>query len=265
MLDEAGFLAWAERLGFDERARGLVAEIRCAPPSRRVRGGARNVTGFYPSRKMGCTVQFESHRVELAAVYAMEHDPAVLEYYDQPPAIKLLYRSPKGRSLGVVHTPDFFVLRVDGAGWEEWKAEEALLRLSASSPNRYVRDPDGGWRCPPGEAYASDYGLGYSLRSSSSIDWVLQRNLCFLEDYLRTKLEPAPEPREEISAAVFAVPGVTLADLLAGVRVASADDVFAAIARGDLYVDLSAAPLTEPSRVRVFRDRALVIARRALG
>lgn len=68
MLDEAGFRDWAERVGLEERARALIASIRSAPPSRRVRGGARNVTGFYPSRKMGCTVQFESHRDELAVV-----------------------------------------------------------------------------------------------------------------------------------------------------------------------------------------------------
>ena len=38
---------------------------------------------------MGVTIQFESHRVELAEIYEMEHDADVLEYYDQPPPIKL--------------------------------------------------------------------------------------------------------------------------------------------------------------------------------
>jgi hypothetical protein len=31
---------------------------------------------------MGVTIQFESHRVELAFIYEMEHDADVLEYYD---------------------------------------------------------------------------------------------------------------------------------------------------------------------------------------
>ena len=39
----------------------------------------------YPSRKMGVTIQFEDHRVELAGIYEMEHDATVLEYFDQPP------------------------------------------------------------------------------------------------------------------------------------------------------------------------------------
>jgi putative transposase len=36
---------------------------------------------------MGMAIHVESHRVELAAIYLMEHDPAVLEYYDQPPPL----------------------------------------------------------------------------------------------------------------------------------------------------------------------------------
>ena len=41
---------------------------------------------------MGVTIQFESHRVELAAIYELEHDQDVVEYYDQPPTFKLDYR-----------------------------------------------------------------------------------------------------------------------------------------------------------------------------
>jgi hypothetical protein len=44
---------------------------------------------------MGVTIQFESHRVELAAIYEMEHDREVLEHYDQPPPIRLEYESAK--------------------------------------------------------------------------------------------------------------------------------------------------------------------------
>jgi len=65
---------------------------------------------------MGKTMQFESHRVELAAIYEMEHDADVLEYYDQPPPLKLQYRSSSGRQLGVIHTPDFFLIRSARAG-----------------------------------------------------------------------------------------------------------------------------------------------------
>jgi putative transposase len=64
---------------------------------------------------MGLTVQFESHRVELPLVYEMEHDPGVLEFYDQPPSIPLAYHATNGRRFSVMHTPDYFVLRRDSA------------------------------------------------------------------------------------------------------------------------------------------------------
>jgi putative transposase len=51
-------------------------------------------------------------------------------------------------------------------------------------PHRYSRDTVGRWRCPPGERFAEPFGLFYRLRSSAEIDWVLQRNLRFLQDYV---------------------------------------------------------------------------------
>jgi putative transposase len=119
MLNPSELKAWCCRLNLNEPAQKLIDQIRSSDPARRVGGGRSNVSGLYPSRKMGVTIQFESHRVELAAIYAMEHDPLTLEFYDQPPSIVLDYNSAKGKRLSVRHTPDFFVLRQDFAGWEE--------------------------------------------------------------------------------------------------------------------------------------------------
>jgi putative transposase len=136
MLNENELAAWYERLNFSEPARTVIDRVRCSDPARRVGGGRSNVSGFYPSRKMGVTIQFESHRVELAAIFEMEHDPLTLEFYDQPQAITLDYNSASGRRQVVRHTPDFFVLRQGAAGWEEWKTEDELSRLAEHSPNR---------------------------------------------------------------------------------------------------------------------------------
>src|SRR5438034_6124756 len=111
MLSPEAFEAWCERTKVSVHARSLIDRIRSSPPSRRVGGGRSNVSGRYPSQKMGVTIQFESHRVELAGIYEMEHDAEVLEYFDQPPAIPLAYESPNGRPMSVRHTPDFFVIR----------------------------------------------------------------------------------------------------------------------------------------------------------
>ena len=85
MLSECELTAWCRRLNLNEQARTLIDKIRSSEPARRVNGNRSNVSGLYPSRKMGVSIQFESHRVELAAIYEMEHDPLTLEFYDQPP------------------------------------------------------------------------------------------------------------------------------------------------------------------------------------
>src|SRR5215831_5378541 len=157
MISPEDLLLWSRRLGLSEASRAVIDRIRSAPPSRRVGGGRSNVGGRYPSRKMGVTIQFESHWVELAGIHEMEHDAAVLEYFDQPPPIKLEYESATGKRLGVIHTPDFFVIRETKAGWEEWKTEEDLRRLGERNPNRYCAGESGRWCCPPGAARGASW------------------------------------------------------------------------------------------------------------
>jgi transposase InsO family protein len=211
---------------------------------------------------MGVTIQFESHRVELAAVYELEHNRDVLEYWDQPNSIKLDYESAHGRHLGVLHTPDYFVIRRTEAGWEECKTEEDLRRLAERNANRYFHDDNGRWRCPPGEAYAHDLDLYYRVRSSRDINWVFQRNIQFLEDYLRADSSgPTTAVRENVLAFVSASPGITLSDLFeASEKVADRDAAYWMIALGELHVDLAVAALVEPEKVRVYPHKPAVCA-----
>jgi putative transposase len=119
----------------------------------------------------------------IEAIYTMEHDPTVLEYYDQPTTVPLRYRSKSGRQLTVAHTPDFLVLMHDGVWLEEWKKEETLQQLTRAQPHRYVRDEHGQWCCPPGEEAAATLGLRYRVRSSVELAPEAVRNLIFLDDY----------------------------------------------------------------------------------
>ena len=115
MLSENDFQQWCDRLQISDAAKKEIQLIRSSEPSRRVGGGKRNVSGRYSSQKMGVTIQFESHKVELPFIYQLEHDDDVLEYYDQPPSFKLSYQSSSGKNLGFYYTSDFFVIRNDSA------------------------------------------------------------------------------------------------------------------------------------------------------
>ncbi len=257
MLTENQLLTWFASVGASEEARSIIARVRSSDPARRVGGGKRNVAGRYPSRKMRVTIQFESHRVELAAIYELEHDRDVLEYYDQPPTFKLDYLSATGRHLGILHTADFFVIRQKTAGWEECKTAEELVQLAQRSENRYQSVDGGGWRCPPGEAHAQPLGLYYRVRSSGDINWVFQRNIQFLEDYLRGEVTVASTAREAVIARVGARSGLPLQDLFENVAgIATRDDIHALIAVGEIHVNLCGKSLTEPGTVLVFRNEA---------
>lgn len=240
-------------LEINENGKKLIENIRKSPPSRAVGGGRSNVTGRYPSQKMGVTIQFESHRVELAAIYRMEYDDSVLEYYDQPPPIKLNYASRNGRNIGVMTTPDFFVIERDAIAWEEWKTEKDLLKLSMKSPNRYIRTDNGVWVCPPGEGYAKQYGLQYRLRSSDEICWEFQRNVMFLEDYiLHADHTVDNEAKRLITSLVGQEPGILLSELLANKTNYTSDDIYYLLAQKHLYFAINKHVLAEPGTVKIF-------------
>jgi transposase InsO family protein len=257
MLNEDACTVWMRRLGLPAAACQLIATIRATPPSRRVRSGTGNVPCRFPSAKMGHVIQAESHTVELPFVYAAERDPDVLEYWDQPGKIRLAYRSATGRPI-VGHTPDFFELRHDSAGWVECKPEDRLWALTRQAPHRYCRTTEGQWRCPPGEAYAAQYDLTYRIFSSAAINAAAQRNWLFLADYLRADC-PAVDTQQRalVCSVVEREPGLTLAQLYERVRpLVGSDAINTLVATAGIYVDLQAGVLAEPETVAVFRDAA---------
>ena len=84
-----------------------LSTIRGSEAVRRVTSRANNVSGAYPSRKMGVTIQFESQNPELWAIVAMDRDESVLEFFEQPDTFKLRYLDKSGKKMqGHYYTPD---------------------------------------------------------------------------------------------------------------------------------------------------------------
>lgn len=258
MLDVKSFDNWCQSLGLDQTTRSVIERVRSSPPSRRVQSGRGNVSGNYPSRKMGVTIQFESHRNELARIYELEHDPDVLEYYDQPPSFELDYLSKTGRRNRHQYTSDFFVIRRDSTGWKECKTEDELKQLAENSPNRYQCGEDNQWRCPPAEAYAHPLGLYFRVWSSAEINWVFQQNFIWLEDYL---CADSLTVNEAASAAILALvranEGISLLDLLQQAESLDADDIYTLVATKQIYIDLMAKRLANSDRVQVFSNQEI--------
>ena len=83
-----------------------------------------------------------------------------------------------------------------------------------------------------------------------------QRNIQFLEDYLRSDWPIRPEAQKHVRALVTASPGIRLSEIFRETGdVMTRDDLFAMIAIGTLDIDLSSAPLTEPDKIHLHLNR----------
>jgi putative transposase len=238
-----------------DEGRRLIRTIRTSEPSRRTRSGPKNVACRYPSKKMGVTIQAESHTNELAALYEWDHDEVTQEFYDQPPSIKLSYRAKNGRMVYPLHTPDYFVISQEWIGWVECKTEEQLLKLAETQPARYQQDGEGNWRCPPGEMYAEQFGLGYRVRSSRENEWILLRNLTFLSDYMDADCPDPTDEQRRFAAELFrSRPWMPLIDLVRADARLPSDAVYKLIVDGDLYFPMRSQPLAELEYAIIYRD-----------
>lgn len=249
------FEIWLAKSGIPDEGKRVIKQIRGSQPVRSVAGGKSNVIGFFPSEKMSFTRQFESHTLELAIIKEYEFSDDVLEYYDQPGPIQIEYSGKSGRKVTTYTTPDFFVIRRNmTAGWEECKKTSELESFAQKS-NRFTLE-DGKWRSPSSEKYAERYGLYFQVRSSDEINWVWQRNIDYLSDYLQDS-SPVCEPHIALvaSALIGYKQGMFLSELLYHTQLFSPDDIYSLIARGEIYVDLNKYAIVEQERTRVYTDK----------
>ena len=255
MLDEISLDNLCSTLGLPGIAKPFIQNIRTSEPSRSVQGRKSNVIARYPSKKTGKTIQAESHKVELAAIYEMEYDDDVLEYYDQPPPIPLNCADAKGRNRGFMHTPDFFAIKKEACGYYELKPEQELERLHQKNPNRYTKDEGGNWICPPGIEFAKKYGLFYEVWSDKEFNWAYQQNIIFLEDYLRREFVVAEDAKARILGFFSDKAYYTFKELLDAHRENTADDILAMIVAGDLFVDLHNSHLADQEKTLIFKNK----------
>ncbi|GGE81300.1 TnsA endonuclease N-terminal domain-containing protein [Priestia taiwanensis] len=233
--------------GLEDKTIAYIKRIRDSEPARRVRSNGQNVVGTYPSKKMGLSIQFESKTLELPAIFEKEHDKSVQEYYDQPPSFKISYQINE-RNRAHLYTADFFVISEDWIGWEEWKTEDEIIKLSIQYPERYQLDEKGLWRCPPAEQYAENYGLSFRVKISKDLNMNYVRNIKFLEDYLlKGNLSIEKEKKDYICKVISENPGITIRELLEKIKDFQVDNLYIAFILGDFYMDIEDESIPELS------------------
>lgn len=234
--------------------RRIVETVRSSDPSRRVGGGTHNVACRFASQKMRMVIQAESHKCELPWCYVWEYDPNTEEFYDQPPQVMLSYKNTNGRRATHPYTPDYFLIHASWLGWVECKTEEWLLAYQESGGDRYEQGNNGEWRCLPGEAFASQYGLGFKVKSSRDVKWAVVRNLEFLSDYYHPSCSRISADTVETVRAIFANERwMTLSQLFEHESV-DVDVIYKLIAENFLHVDLEDELVSEPQYTVICRD-----------
>lgn len=255
LLSEQEINLLCDRLNILASGREVIKRIRTSEPSRSVKSCGVNVPCRYPSRKMGFTIQAESHKLELSHVFKMEHDDNVHEYYDQPPPIKLNYKSIKNRNLGVMHTPDYFEISKDLIGYIECKKEEELEKLSEKQPNRYVRTDDGTWICPPGIEAAALNGLSYVIKTDNDFTWQYIENIEFLEDYLHEDCPPVSQEKMDTVIDILKSTKVETIQGLIEKHTIDSDSIYKLIADEIIYFDINNSWITDIDKAYVFIDK----------
>src|SRR5260370_41234707 len=107
-IDRVAYEQWCRKLTLAPAAVSFLSTLRASSPVRRVASRAGNVSGMYPSRKMGVTIQFESQRPQLWAILVIDQSSHLLAFYDVPHTFKLRFRDTSAKRMpGHYYTPDF--------------------------------------------------------------------------------------------------------------------------------------------------------------
>ena len=255
------FAEYCRRINLPDAGIRYLEATRSNEPSRPVRSRTGNVIVRYASAKMGAVISAESRTVEFPLILLLENDDSVLEFFDQPQPVQIEYSSANGRLNRPWHTPDFLALKSSEVVLIECKPAARLKELVIKQPHRFKQDANGSWSCPPGEAAAKNLGFSYQIQTDESYNPTLLRNLEFLGDYYDRDYQAlTPEKRKLIQSIVQHEPGITILDLLNPHNRLTSEDVYCALGRDNIFVDLSTHDLTDHASARVFPDRAMWLA-----
>jgi hypothetical protein len=171
-----------------------------------------------------------------------------------------------GRKLGFFITPDFFVIYKNGFEWVECKTEDKLKKLASQSPNRYLLSENNQWRSPPAEEYPKSLGGTFRLWSDGEINWKLQRNLEFLQDYYIGNPREVSEATTQLIKSVITIQaGLILSHLINYVEDITRDEIYHLIAQEIIYIDLTNYLLTDAETDDWLENQCWAVDSHAIG
>jgi putative transposase len=259
------------RAGFHNEVEAIMAKAAISPkgrnyvfralenPSRRTRSGVANVSGAYPSQKMGMSIGFESRTLEFSRIVANEANPLVRGYVAQLPQLKLAYKCGKtGRKMAYLQRPDLLELYEDHIEVVECKPQSVLRAWLQDRPGFLFQDEQGEWRCPPAEEACAELGLNYRIVCERDLPPRRIKNFGLLIDYIQTGYDHGRDRHiRKITDVLRASRRLSIEDVLSqlGAEI-TVDDLYRAIAIGMVSVDLDECSLVDHERTFLYSSEA---------
>lgn len=227
------------------------------------RGLSRNVgtTGYasikteYQSLKMGTAVNTESRTGELAFAVHLDHDPDVVGFYEQPPAVDCHRVQKSGRSRLIAYRPDFLVLHKEGPCVVQIKPESKLNKLADESPDWIIEGDN--YRDLAAERSLSALSLPHKVVCISQLSKLRTANIALL---LQSLDEPCPDAALTNSCLSHLRESgmMSLASLAKSLGMVDLSPLLVLLAKRQIFTEISRFSLTQPDACFITADPSLL-------
>ncbi len=206
-----------------------------------------NVISQFASKKMGFTLQTESHSGEFAAAVHFEFNESILEIYDQVTAIKLAENNKSGKLITKDYFADYLILTINGPAVIEVKLSSWLKKI--------IEEGDPNWEFKNGEYIRTaakkkfeEMGLSYYVLELSHKDYFRTENLLLLLHVRQFQSVPSKDEIKKILSVVEGAGGQLSIEELGNKTFISDYSIFAKlIEMGRLFCDLEEQLITVPN------------------
>jgi putative transposase len=223
-----------------------------------------HLKGRFPSTRMGLSMAIDHGWLGLAALDQLERTESVVAVCDHPPHLKIRRVAPGTRARAHLCRPTLLVVHHDHTVLIQVVPEQELRQRAEQDDSLYQREGPN-WTCSAAEAAARELGFRYEVWTESRFVPQVLANHRMLNDYLVAEDDP-PErvsARQTVASIVRQLGAPTIAAVLEHAAGAlSVDDVFRALARGDVCTDLAEENLTRYATVLLYPDADVLAAHR---
>nr|WP_063570607.1 DDE-type integrase/transposase/recombinase [Luteibacter rhizovicinus] len=255
-MNKDDLIGHLDRLGLSREGIEYVVRSAEAPPSRKVRSGAKkNLIGeratSLPTVLGAATelpkgrLQFESLSGEFAFLADLEYRREALLVLDQPEAVPLVITNKRNKPMRVPYTGDFLVVKPDAVLVVELKTDAEALSLLDRRPNDWTLK-DGRASYTTAHTYFRHLGIEHVVVLSSDLPWLRVQNLQLLMNWRARNLAVCKNDVISIQRFLERNSPSSIDDILAGTGLPNADALLSAICDEKVHVAIDRANLCDP-------------------